>query len=159
MKLCECGCGRPAPIAAYTNKRLGYVRGGPKRFIWGHSARIIHAALKHGATAQGAAPPEYRAYVDARYRCTNPKSKTWSQFGGRGIEFRFTSLEQFFAAIGPRPTPAHQLGRFDNNGHYETGNVRWVSRKEQAANRRPRRPAAAPLLLTERSLAAASQQP
>lgn len=38
MKLCECGCGRAAPISPYTNRRLGYVKGQPRRFISGHNA-------------------------------------------------------------------------------------------------------------------------
>lgn len=37
MKHCECGCGMPAPIATYTNARLGYKKGEPVRFINGHS--------------------------------------------------------------------------------------------------------------------------
>jgi hypothetical protein len=39
VKLCECGCGQPAPIAKLTNNRLGYVKGGPKRFVAGHQMR------------------------------------------------------------------------------------------------------------------------
>lgn len=37
--LCECGCGQPAPIAAQTNTKLGYVRGQAQRFIRGHGNR------------------------------------------------------------------------------------------------------------------------
>lgn len=40
MKLCECGCGQPAPIAKQSDTRLGYVKGGPKRFIAGHQSRV-----------------------------------------------------------------------------------------------------------------------
>jgi hypothetical protein len=80
--------------------------------------------------------PEYYACFDAKYRCTNPKDKYWKDYGGRGIEFRFTSFEEFFAELGTRPTPAHSLDRIDNNGHYEPGNVRWATKAEQNANRR-----------------------
>lgn len=34
--LCECGCGRPAPIATRTDRQWGWVKGQPKRFINGH---------------------------------------------------------------------------------------------------------------------------
>lgn len=34
--LCECGCGRPAPIAKQTRTAKGQVRGKPMRFIRGH---------------------------------------------------------------------------------------------------------------------------
>lgn len=39
MKLCECGCGQPAPTASMTNKARGYVKGEPRRFIVGHNNR------------------------------------------------------------------------------------------------------------------------
>jgi hypothetical protein len=35
--LCECGCGRQAPIATTTDRRKGWTKGEPKRFIQGHS--------------------------------------------------------------------------------------------------------------------------
>lgn len=37
--LCECGCGEPAPIAQYTCRRDGYVKGEPLRFISQHHCR------------------------------------------------------------------------------------------------------------------------
>jgi hypothetical protein len=36
-KLCECGCGQPAPIATMTNRKRGYVAGRPMRFVKGHN--------------------------------------------------------------------------------------------------------------------------
>lgn len=39
VKLCECGCGLPAPIATYTDKRYGWIKGQPKRFIHNHHHR------------------------------------------------------------------------------------------------------------------------
>lgn len=35
-KLCECGCGRPAPICTQTNNAIGHIKGQPLRFIRGH---------------------------------------------------------------------------------------------------------------------------
>ena len=40
IKLCECGCGTPAPIAPFTNARLGWRKGQPLRFVRGHSGRM-----------------------------------------------------------------------------------------------------------------------
>jgi HNH endonuclease len=37
-KLCECGCGQPAPIATYTSKHWGWTKGQPKRFKRGHAS-------------------------------------------------------------------------------------------------------------------------
>ena len=36
-KLCECGCGQPAPIATSTGKHPSHVKGQPIRFINGHN--------------------------------------------------------------------------------------------------------------------------
>lgn len=36
MKLCECGCGNPAPIAKQNKACFGYIKGQPIRFILGH---------------------------------------------------------------------------------------------------------------------------
>lgn len=39
IKLCECGCGKAAPIATQTNTALGHVKGQPMRFVRGHARR------------------------------------------------------------------------------------------------------------------------
>lgn len=41
-KLCECGCGGLAPIAIITSRRSGWIKGQPKRFIWGHGWKGKH---------------------------------------------------------------------------------------------------------------------
>jgi hypothetical protein len=38
-KLCECGCGNPAPIARASSPKWGTVKGQPQRFVRGHSPR------------------------------------------------------------------------------------------------------------------------
>ena len=77
------------------------------------------------------------AYHGAKQRCTNPNHDSWKYYGGRGIEFRFTSFKQFLWDIGgPTPSPDHTLDRIDNDGHYEPGNVRWATRSVQAGNKR-----------------------
>lgn len=38
-KLCECGCGEPAPIAKRTYTKDGHVKGQPTRFVKGHGNR------------------------------------------------------------------------------------------------------------------------
>lgn len=80
--------------------------------------------------------PVRHIYTDARARCLNPNVRSYPLYGGRGIEFRFTSFEQFIDAIGPRPSDKHSIDRIDGNGHYEPGNVRWATPKEQARNKR-----------------------
>jgi hypothetical protein len=81
--------------------------------------------------------PERLAYRNAKHRCENRANVRYKHYGGRGIEFRFKSFDEFFTELGPRPTPKHSVDRFPNNdGHYEPGNVRWATPKEQRANQR-----------------------
>ncbi len=83
--------------------------------------------------------PEYKAYYNAKERCTNPHYWYWRRYGGRGIEFRFASFAEFFAELGPRPSPEHSVDRKENDGHYEKGNVRWATRSEQEKNKHHQR--------------------
>jgi len=88
---------------------------------------------------------EYNAYWNAKARCdANEGNPDFPHYAGRGIQFLFSSFEQFFAELGPRPEgktvkgwPLYSLERINNDGNYEPGNVRWATAKEQKQNRRP----------------------
>lgn len=73
-------------------------------------------------------------YFSAKGRCQNPNNLGFHRYGGRGIEFRFKSFEEFHAEMGDRPTLKHSIDRIDNDGHYESGNVRWATQTVQARN-------------------------
>ena len=92
--------------------------------------------MKHGHAIEGKRTTEHAAYTKAKGRCNNPNDAVYQYYGGRGIEFRFFSFQQFLAHIGPKPDPALSLDRIDNDGHYEVGNVRWATKREQVRNRR-----------------------
>ena len=95
------------------------------------------AILSQGLCRDNAA--EHCAYNNAKQRCTNPKNCKFPSYGARGIEFRFACFKDFFALLGKRPSAEHQLDRIDTDGHYEAGNVRWATRKENNRNRRNNR--------------------
>jgi hypothetical protein len=78
---------------------------------------------------------EYSSYTCAKNRCNSQSSKNWHNYGGRGIEFRFRNFRQFIRELGPRPD-GKSLDRINNDGHYEPGNVRWATPKEQCNNTR-----------------------
>lgn len=85
---------------------------------------------------------EWIAWSSMKTRCTNPRSKPFSEYGGRGIRVCASWLASFYnfiADLGPRPSPKHSLDRIDVNGHYEPTNVRWATRLEQAQNTRRNR--------------------
>jgi hypothetical protein len=92
-----------------------------------------HSGPTHGLSATS----EYKAYHDARNRCFNKDHADYSDYGGRGIEFRFGSFEEFIHALGMKPSSDLSLDRYpDNDGHYEKGNVRWATKRQQRLNQR-----------------------
>lgn len=92
--------------------------------------------INHGGCVGGKSF-EYLAYIRAKKRCTNPKAHNYRYYGGRGIQFRFSSFVEWFAELGKRPSTDHTPDRIDSNGHYERGNVKWSTHSEQMLNRRP----------------------
>lgn len=71
-------------------------------------------------------------------RCRNPNVSSFPNYGGRGISVCaawLNSFEAFFAELGRRPSAIHSLGRIDNDGNYEPGNVRWELPDQQANNK------------------------
>jgi hypothetical protein len=99
--------------------------------------KVITFHNKHGETAGGAVSPEYMAYAAAKRRCNNPNNASYKWYGGRGIKFKFSSFAEFLKCVGRRPTKRHSLDRINNNRHYEEGNVKWATKREQIKNRRP----------------------
>lgn len=83
-------------------------------------------------------PGIIRRMDEAKRRCTLPSHRYWHRYGGRGIEFRFASplaaARWVVSNLGP-PAPKMEIDRINNDGHYEPGNLRWATRKQQIANR------------------------
>lgn len=72
-------------------------------------------------------------------RCQNPRSDCYDRYGGRGIEFRFASVNAAATWVAENLGIADrsmELDREDNLGHYESGNLRWVTSVENMSNRR-----------------------
>lgn len=104
----------------------------------GHLNRGSDGPLRHGHARRGQQTAEYITFKNAKERCTNTSRAQWDDYGGRGIEFRFETFEEFLAEVGPKPSPEYSIDRIDNDGHYERGNVRWATRREQNLNQRRR---------------------
>lgn len=126
---CECECGNAAIV------KTGLLTNGNTRSCGCLKREMVAAKnFRHGLTYRDNPSPEYYAYRNAKRRCTNPQDRSYANYGGRGIEFRFESFADFMNALGPRPTPEHSVDRIDNDGHYEAGNIHWATNVEQFNN-------------------------
>ncbi|RYG99961.1 MAG: hypothetical protein EON58_01990 [Alphaproteobacteria bacterium] len=76
-------------------------------------------------------------------RCENPSNLTYGFYGGRGIyvceEWKADRAAFFDWAIQSGYRKGLQLDRIDNSGPYSPKNCRWVTSKENNANKRTNR--------------------
>lgn len=79
-----------------------------------------------------------QCFSGMKRRCIDPKQKCYNRYGGRGIQCLFKSSDEFVdyvineLKVDPRRL---QIDRIDNNGHYEKGNIRFVTCKENCNNK------------------------
>src|ERR1051325_8924806 len=95
----------------------------------------------HGYAAEGKRTKEWRSWHNMRARCFYECHDRYPRYGGRGItvcaQWRDskTGFVAFLKDVGCAPSPKHTLGRIDNEGQYEPGNVEWQLPKPQSNNR------------------------
>lgn len=72
-----------------------------------------------------------------RQRCENPNHTSYHRYGGRGISVceRWHNFRTFVADMGPKPSPAYQIERENNERNYEPGNCIWETQRAQSRNR------------------------
>lgn len=125
--LCMCECGKAKIVYGQDLKKGKVVSCG----CWNEEKRTKHGMARTRI---------YKVWMGIRVRCTNPKERSYPNYGGRGIQIceRWLTFENFLADMGDRPA-GYEIDRIDNNGNYEPSNCRWVSRKVNLNNKRDNR--------------------
>lgn len=124
--LCQCTCGNKSKVP------YGSLTGGLTK-----SCGCGQGRLKHGHTCKGTKSKEWSAWHDMLDRCYNTKSKSYKDYGGRGITVckKWDNFTEFLTDMGSSPKGS-LLDRIDNSKGYTPANCRWATPKQSARNTR-----------------------
>ncbi len=120
---CLCDCGKER-ILSVGHFNAGYFK----------SCGCHYLHLRHGKNKSR----EYNSWSNMLARCHNNKNKRFNDYGGKGIvvcdRWR-NSFINFYKDMGSCPD-GYQIDRRNNDGNYEPSNCRWVTPKQNMANRK-----------------------
>ena len=135
--LCRCACG--AELWVYNWNLVA----GKSTKCKSCASKEQHENRGH-CILSGAASVRVQKRCNAmRQRCQNTNDKSYKNYGGRGIEFRFSTVAEAIAyVLTELPHPTYlgvDIDRKENDWHYEPGNLRLVTRSENLNNKRTTR--------------------
>lgn len=127
--LCRCDCGNERVVYGYSLKS-GNTR----------SCGCLRAETsKDKATTHGMSKTSlFHVWWAMMERCTNKNSKSYKNYGGRGISVCDEWLDSttfFNWALSSGYEEGLTIERIDVNDGYKPSNCKWVTKKEQARNK------------------------
>lgn len=128
---CRCDCGKDKKL-----KLSEILFGSVKSCGCLVKTTLIKRNTSHGLTAH----PLYHVWTGIKERCYNPSALSYKNYGGRGILMCAKWLNDFKCfydwAIKNGWEQGLEIDRTDNNQIYCPDNCRFVTRKDNARNRR-----------------------
>jgi len=107
-----------------------------RQYYQRHKAERLQAIKRYRQTKTGHLRRVWQAML---YRCNNLKSPVYKNYGARGIKVKFACFEDFYDHIikelnvDPRGL---YIDRINNDGHYEQGNIRFITLSQSNRNKR-----------------------
>ncbi|CAI8756147.1 HNH endonuclease [Pseudomonas chlororaphis] len=126
--VCLCACGTTKKVL-----RRHLLSGATNSCGCAHREMVSRLNKTHGAS-ETLTWKRWRSMIN---RCYMKNSKSFPDYGGRGIEVCKAwreSYAEFLADMGECPSADLTLDRKDPNGSYEPGNCRWANRVQQNRN-------------------------
>ncbi len=116
------------------------IRKRSKKYCQIHRMECIERSRKHRQTINGHLR---KCFLSLRCRCNDPGNKDYRYYGARGIKNLFKSFDEFFHHITIdlgydtyEKIKGLQIDRINNDSHYMSSNIRFVTPKINSNNRR-----------------------